>query len=252
VAKSLPKNKRLSYFGYWGEVFERYVTWIFQTYADKSQNRFYPSPMFLRDKDNRPICDAIVICGSTAVLIEAKLGTCAAEVRYSGDYQKFKDFMEEKLVSGTDRPIGVSQLLTAIKNITTMPPDSLPEWLRGIRKIISLIITKDEIGSSWMTNAYLNARFQQKLNRTKCRKYKITPLVSMSVSTLERAVAALSEMAFSDILEDRIREDTRLGSPFEMASSFVPRGTPRKVFKHIEIMRELSEEIQKDFGMVEE
>jgi hypothetical protein len=61
------------------------VHWIFDIYANKDENTFYPSPMYLMGKDSRPICDGIVMCGSTAVLIESKLGTCAAEVRYSGD-----------------------------------------------------------------------------------------------------------------------------------------------------------------------
>jgi hypothetical protein len=121
-----------------------------------------------------------------------------------------------------------------------------------VKKLIPVIITKDDIGSSWMTNAYLNTRFQEKLNRLKYKKFKITPLVSMNVASLERAIAAMHEMAFSDIMEDRIQEDPKLSRPFEAASSWVPRGTPRKMEKHIEIMKELSTEMQADFGMVEE
>ena len=249
VAMAMPSKQRPSYFGYWGEVFEEYVKWIFESYADKIKNHLHSSPMYLKDKDNKPICDIIIVCGSTAVLIETKLGTCSAEVRYSGDYKKFRDYMEKSLVTGSDRPIGVSQLLTAIDNICSMSPDTLPTWLRGIRKIIPVIITKDEIGSSWMTNAYLNARFQQKLSKRRCKPRKVTPLVSMNVSTLERAIPAMNEMAFSDIMEDRIQEDPMLGRPFEAASSFVQRGTPGRLYKHIEIMHELSKEMQQDFEM---
>jgi len=128
---------------------------------------------------------------------------------------------------------------------------ALPTSLRAVRKFVPLIITKDEIGSSWVTNTYLNARFAQKLNRKKCKRYVVTPLVSMSVSTLERSLAALNDHAFSDILEDRIREDRKLGRPFEAASSYVPAGPARKVFKHLEIMENLTKEIVADFGMTE-
>jgi hypothetical protein len=153
---------------------------------------------------------------------------------------------------GTDRPIGVSQLLVAVQNLAALPPAAQPPWLCGIRKFVPLIITKDEIGSSWVTNAYLNARFAQKVNRKKNKPYVVTPLVSMSVSTLERSLAALSSHAFSDILEDRIREDRKLSRPFEAASSYVPTGPARKAFKHLEIMENLSNEIVADFGMVDE
>lgn len=251
VAMSMPNVRRLSYFGFWGDVFEEYVNWIFESYADKNKNAHYPAPRYLNDKDNKAICDVLVMCGSTAVLIEAKAATCAASVRYSGDYKLVREYMDRRLVEGTDRPVGVLQLLTAIDNIGTMPRESLPEWLRGVKKIIPVIITKDDIGSSWVTNAYLNARFQEKLNRLKYKKIKITPLVSMNVASLERAVAAMAEMAFSDIMEDRIHEDPKLSRPFEAASSLVPRGTARKMHRHIEILKECGEEMQADFGMVE-
>jgi hypothetical protein len=251
VAKSLPGKQRLAYFGFWGEVFEEYVNWLFEIYADKEKNTLYPRPRYPKAKDQKAICDAIVICGKTAVLIEAKLGTCAADVRYSGDYVKFREFLEDKLVAGTDRDIGVAQLLKAIMNIKTFAPGQLPEYLVGIKEIIPLIITKDEIGSSWMTNAYLNARFQQQRTDEDKQKGDVSPLVSMSVSTLERALAALQETAFSDILRERFVEDPILGRPFEAASTYVHRGTPRKVFKHIEVMHQLTEEIRVDFGMVD-
>lgn len=252
VAMSMSTNRRLNYFGFWGDVFEGYVNWLFETYADKTKNTHYPGPHYLNGKGNKPICDIIVICGSTAVLIEAKAATCAASVRYSGDYKLVREYMDKRFVEGTDRPVGVLQLVTAINNIETMPKENLPEWLRGVKKIIPVIITKDDIGSSWMTNAYLNARFQEKLNRLREKKLEITPLVSLNVATLERAVAAMQKMAFSDIMEDRIQEDPKLGRPFEAASSWVPRGTPGKVWKHIEILTEFATELETAFGLVEE
>jgi hypothetical protein len=251
VLKALDPKRRMPYLGFWGQVFERYIAWLFTVYANKRLNKFYASPAFEHEK-NRSICDAIVVCGSTAVLIEAKLATCPAPVRYSGDHQQFKKYLEDRLVVGTDRPIGVSQLIMAVEIMATLPVDTLPPWLRGITKFVPLIITKDEIGSSWVINAYLNARFVEKLNRKKCKRYVVAPLVSMSASTFERSLAALSDHAFSDILEDRIRADRKLARPFEAASSYVPSGTARKLFKHMEIMHNLTDELINDFGMEEE
>lgn len=67
-----------------------------------------------------------------------------------------------------------------------------------------------------------------------------------------RSLAALSDHALSDILEDRIREDRKLGRPFEAASSYVPTGPARKAFKHLEIMENLTDQLVADFGMVDE
>ena len=91
VAMSMPTDRRLSYFGFWGDVFEEYVNWIFESYADKNKNAHYPAPRYLNDKDNKAICDVLIMCGSTAVLIETKAATCAASVRYSGDYKLVKE-----------------------------------------------------------------------------------------------------------------------------------------------------------------
>jgi hypothetical protein len=251
VLRRLNSNERVTYLGFWGNVFERYVAWLFDTYAIKRLNAFYPSPTYEHEK-GQPICDAIVVCGYTAVLVEAKLATCSAAVRYSGDYQQFRKYLEDRLVTGSDRPVGVSQLVTAIQNLTTLPPEALPPFLREIRKFVPLIITKDEIGSSWVTNSYLNARFAQKINRKKCKRYVITPLVSMSIATLERSISALKKHAFSDILEDRIRADRKLSRPFEAASSYVPPGPARGAFRHREMIDSLSNELIADFGITDD
>jgi len=250
VLKALPPEKQLPYLSFWGNVFEDYIAWLFETYAPKKLNTFYSAPKYENTAANQ-ICDAIVICGSTAVLIEAKLATCPAHVRYSGDYMKMKKFLEERLVCGTDRKVGVAQLLHAIENVTSLPPEQVPTWLRGIKKFIPLIITKDDLGSSWMVNGYLNARFKEQIDRKKYKEYTITPLASMSVSTLERAVNAMRKIPLSAILENRIKSDKSLGRAFEGASDYVPRGMPRNVHAHIKILTELSNDVIADFKLTD-
>ena len=251
IAKSMPKNMRLSYFSYWGEVFEEYVAWLFEEYASKAKNAFFRAPK-LMDGTNQPLCDAVVICGRTAVLIEAKLATCPANVRYSVDYQKIRNFLEDRLVVGTNRRVGVSQLQAAFDAVATKPQSALPECLRGVKTFIPLIITRDDIGSSWMTNAYLKGRFRAGLKRKAWKRFKILPLLSMSISTLERALGALANTSLSDILEDRLQGDPSLGRPFEAASRYTPRGTPINLYKHHEIAEAFMKEMIGEFGMVEE
>ena len=52
-----------------------------------------PNPTYVNSTDQ--LCDQIVICGHTAVLIEAKLATCTAADRHSGDDEKVKGYLEE-------------------------------------------------------------------------------------------------------------------------------------------------------------
>jgi hypothetical protein len=249
--RNLDSKKKGAYLGFWGNVFEDYVAWLFEIYADPKLNEVSPSPMYLHEK-NKPICDLVVVCGSTAILIEAKLATCRTDVRYAGDYKTMRKYLEEKLVVGSDRPAGVAQLLTAIRCLTGLPQSSQPTWMHGITRFMPVILTKDEIGSSWVVNSYLNTRFTSQLKSEDHRGYEVAPLVSLSVSTLERCLHALRVHGFSEILEDRIASDEQLGAPFDAVSSFIRHGTPRNVFKHLEIMTAISNEIIVDFGLREE
>lgn len=246
VRSTLPDKKRFAYFSFWGNVFEEYVRWLFEEYAHKELNVFTAAPQL----GGVPLCDAVVRCGTTAVLIEVKLGTCAANVRYSGDFQKMREFLEGHLVSGTNRKVGVNRLLRAISEIAGATKEELPDCLKGANKLLPLILTRDDIGSSWMTNGYLNARFQEQQQRKAWRPYVVTPLVSMSVGTLERGLSWLRKVSLSDILQQRIRNDKQLGKPFEAGSSYISRGT-RHTMKHVAMLDQLIKEMTDEFEMTD-
>ena len=201
VLRALDEKQREPYLSFWGNVFENYVAWLFETYANAALNTVYASPMYPNEK-NKPICDLVVICGSTAILIEAKLATCRTDIRYAGDYKTMKKYLEDKLVVGTNRPVGVAQLLTTIRNLSALPQSSIPTWLQGINKLMPVILTKDEIGSSWAVNSYLNMRFTGQLKDEDHEGYEVAPLVSLSVSTLEKCMHALNDHAFNELLEE--------------------------------------------------
>jgi hypothetical protein len=57
-------------------------------------------------------------------------------------------------------------------------------------QVIPLVLARDEIGSCWAINSYLDARFEDEIKavRKSAKGYTIAPLVSMNVSTLERCV----------------------------------------------------------------
>ena len=248
VMKGLEQYQKEPYLSFWGNVFEDYVSWPFETYSSSSLNMIYPAPTYA-DDPMQQVCDAIVVCGSTAILIEAKLATVRADIRYSGDYKKMRAFLEDRLVCGTTRRVGVTQLVHALDRITSVPPLALPPWLAGVRKFIPVIVTKDDIGSSWVVNAYLNKRFRQEAKRHK--KYTITPLVSLSVSTLQRLMKTLKELPLAEILEGRMQEDKKLTRPFEAASKYAQSGVPGRLSVHMEILHELMERMTADFGLTD-
>jgi hypothetical protein len=248
VLNNLDESLKEPYLSFWGPVFEDYLAWLFESYAATKYNTYYPSPTYA---DGTQMCDAIVICGSTAILIEAKIATCRVETKYSGDYVLMKKYLESKLVGTAKDRKGVLQLTKAIENFRDKP-NALPLCLATVNKIIPLIVTKDEIGSSFVINTYLNERFEAQFNRKDYKAVAITPLITMSAGSMERAMRPLSKMAFSTILENRITTDRQLGRPFEAASKYVHKGTARSLPKHVEILTNALSGLMKDLGMKEE
>jgi len=248
VLNNLDESLKEPYLSFWGPVFEDYLAWLFESYASTKYNSYYPSPKYA---DGSEICDAIVICGNTAIMIEATIATCRVETKYSGDYLLMKKYLESKLVGTAKDRKGVLQLTKAIGNIRDKPT-SLPLCLANVNKIVPLIVTKDEIGSSFVINTYLNERFDAQFKRKDYKTLVITPLVTMSAGSMERAMRPLANMAFSTILENRITTDRQLGRPFEAASKYVHKGTARSLPKHMEILTNALSGLMKDFGMKEE
>jgi len=245
VLRNLPQNKKDPWLSYWGLIFEEYVTWMFETYAHPALHDLHPDPRYVNSTDQ--ICDQIVICGHTAVLIEAKLATCTAADRYSGDYKKVKDYLEEKLVLGK----GVGQLLTAVKRLGASGAE-VPDYLKCVNKIIPVIITRDDFGGSWGVNAYLNKRFKDQLSKKSHRRIVVTPLVSTSISCLERMMWVLQEKTFADVMEERIKMDRMLWQPFDAAVKYVQRGAAPKLHAHVEAYEELFDRLVVDFGVKED
>jgi hypothetical protein len=249
VLDNLPKELREPYLSFWGPIFEDYLAWLFETYASAKHNTYYPSPTYT---NGNQICDAIVICGTTAVLIEAKIATCDIKTKYSGDYKLMKSYLETKLVGTPKKRKGVTQLLAAFDAIVKGPKDALPPYLAKMNKIIPLIVTKDEVGSSYIINTYLDKRLEEQINRKEYRPYTITPLVVMSVGTMERAMSSLAKMSLGAILEDRIGANRELSRPFEAASKYVHKGTARNMPEHMKLMSGAINEVMKEFGIKED
>src|SRR4029077_4043716 len=115
------------------------------------------------------------------------------------DYEKVKEYLEEKLVKGK----GVKQLLNAVDRLGAGGAD-VPDYLRHVSKIIPLIVTRDDTGGCWGVNAYLNKRFKGQLSRKTRTRIVVTPLVSTNISCLERMMWVLQERSFADVLEARL------------------------------------------------
>ena len=213
IHDSLPnKASKDGFHAFWGRVFERYGCDVLKAAADQSRNVIYEAPNFT-DKGKGQVCDAIVVCGSSAAFIELKGSTFSSRAKYGGDYLQLKAELDEKLVEDADGGAkAVLQLKRAIE-LTCRRNDPEPindVDLNRVRYVYPVIVTRDDIGSTLGVNAFLQVRFDAVAQRKQMKKI-VTPLFCVNAEDLERFTAYLHDTLFTDLLEAHYRANRERG-----------------------------------------
>ena len=224
---SLPSSERDDFHAFWGHVFERYMHRLMRNVCTSPVNQYCESPRYA-DGDQGEACDGIVLCkGHIAVVAEYEGSVFTAEAKYAGDLAALQGEIEKKLIGRPDRDRkGVHQLANAISSLfakgthRTLRDVDLPT----ITKVFPLLITRDEIGSTWYLASYLNKVFRKAVNRNAIRPI-VSPVFSMSVDHFEAFAGALRTVSLSDILEARYRQDRELQMPFLLPNNEALKGT---------------------------
>jgi hypothetical protein len=218
VQFSLDDAGRESLHRFWGKLFEHYVNWMLGDCIGKNNrhNVLYANPKY---EDGSEVCDAIILCGSAAIFVEYKGATFTAAAKYSGSPSVLKTEIESKLLQNDrGRPKGIMQLADAIRRTCRR---EAPEGIHGIdlsdvRTIYPLLLTRDAIGDVFLINEILNAKFRAipTLSRKTVQPKRLTPLVCMAAETIEQVAPYLSDVPFSDIIDDRYRGRRSMGANF--------------------------------------
>ena len=214
ILRSLPNEQQKVFPVFWGELFEDYVVWLFEKTANQKINRIIPNPRY-SDAPDQQVCDLIVQCDRTAILVEVKGNMITSEAKYSGDLDTLRNELERKWVGAGEKRKGVTQLVPAIQAICS---DNSPRRIEGIdmrsvSTLMPLVITRDEFGGYMGVNTYLNNRFKEALGKERYQK-SVTPLVCICADSLEKASPYLADVRLSDMLSVRIRGDKKLSSLF--------------------------------------
>jgi hypothetical protein len=225
---------------FWGHVFELYLNWIFQRACTGRPNHFYPDPKFLSDP-NEQVCDGLIVCGRVAILMEYKGSTFTAASKYGGEIEPLKREIDEKLVGEPNRRKGVRQLAHAVERLGR-PEDT--DSIQGldmsqIAVLMPVVITRDDIGSAWGINAYLDSRFKE-LKTAKKHWRPTTSLFCLSADDVEKISPLLSDISFADLLNARHKADKALMSSFWTAENRVIR---KKGYKKPEFVFETMKEL---------
>ncbi len=210
----LSEEQKKAFPSFWGEVFEDYVLWLLAESCDGKLNRLIKNPKYAHD-EQQEVCDAIVVCGHTAIFIEVKGNTITSEGKYGSDVDKLRNEIEKKYAGTEENRKGVRQLAAAIHNTCSHEKANAIQSvdLKSISTVIPLLVTRDDIGGYFGVNAYLNARFKEVIGRVRYQK-AITPCVCICSDTLEKLTPYLSDTSLADILSSRIRNDKSLRAPF--------------------------------------
>jgi hypothetical protein len=84
IHSELSNKERLHFHSFWGKLFERYIADLLLSSANPDLNMVRDAPLFLETSED--LCDTLVVCGRSAVLMEAKSAMFTACAKYEGDY----------------------------------------------------------------------------------------------------------------------------------------------------------------------
>jgi hypothetical protein len=180
---------------HWGITFENYMNWLLGQACRNSRNIFHASPKYPNGEE---VCDAIIVCGDCAVLLEYKGSTFTAESKYRGDLNELAIEINDNLVGSETRRKGIRQLA---KSILTVFDKETPAEITGID--LSRI------------SSYLQMQADKFFNRRKLRPRTVTPIFCLSSEGIETLSGELQNKRMTDLLEGWYKNDRRLSWSFQ-------------------------------------
>ena len=223
-------KKRNQFHGFWGEVFERYASWLIGSSVNGELNKFFPNPRY--SKKDLEVCDGMVLSGTSAILIEYKGSTLTANGKYGGDPSALDAELKKKFVGTEAARKGVRQLADAIDKLFGRDAHDQVSGidLGKIDNVIPVLLTRDDIGSAFNLSAYLNFNFQELIRGTNFTR-TVSPLCAVSIDDFERLAPYLVDVSLSEILLARLKGDKDLVFPLWLGDNAVlsnlePRDSP--------------------------
>jgi hypothetical protein len=248
VHKHLPPERRDAFHSYWGRIFERYINFLLEGSCGKGgPNVFYADPRYARSPDEQ-VCDGIIISGRSIILLEYKGSTFTSEGKYGGNLETLRQEIETKLVGTVEKRKGVLQLVKAVETLGPQNTDRIAEGidLSGIAVVFPVLITRDDIGSCFGMNAYLDHRFQE-LRSSERTWRSVTPLLSLSADDTEKLSPFLRDTPLDRILAARCKTERSLLAPFWTVGN---REIEKKGQRHPDILKQATRELFRESARI--
>jgi hypothetical protein len=195
-----------------GWLFERYLNRLLERTCGKPTNGFIPEPK-KRFDEQKELCDGIVICGDSLVLIEYKSVMFTAQAKYSGDREILRDELEKKLLRNErGKPKGVAQLNNAVEylNARDLKQAVIGVDLSGIKKVYPLLVTLEALGDGLIVSRVLNREFEKLRGEESNEKFIVKRLHCTGIATIERICGAFRNSSIALLLDEWDENDSPL------------------------------------------
>lgn len=135
-----------------------------------------------KDKFNRDYSDYYVRIRNKILLFECKDRIMKADVKYSFDYNKIINDINEKFINGS----GVDQFINVIKSINenNIPFDNLTIPISDL-SILPILVYTDSVFDSAAVNFYVNKIFFERINGLNF-SFKIEKIIMINLDTIIR------------------------------------------------------------------
>jgi hypothetical protein len=213
---------------FWGAVFESYVNEQIEDACKTAGAAFAADP---RHPDNEAIqvCDAVLLEGTSLVVMEYKSSMFSAGAKYSGDHLLLQREIVTKLVgdAAEGKKKGVEQLAHAIRQFLTIGSSKAIFGLdlSGVKKVYPLLVTLDDFGGTLLLSTFLNTYFDGLLDRSSFDNIQICPLFGTDIESLELVLPSCDSLHLSGFLQHWLDSDPLLKGT---VLAFLPKGVRYK------------------------
>ncbi|SDF92251.1 hypothetical protein [Terriglobus roseus] len=199
---------------YWGKIFEAYTQDILTRASSGTNQSVYCNPVYA-DNPLEEICDVLILCGETVVLLETKTCMLDASSKYEGKPELLLAKLEKLLVGSPEKPKAVRQLAKAVRNLFQEGNQRLAKDidLSQVKSCFCSTVTLDYIGGAAGVATLLSSFMDEILDSEKLR-VQFEGHYTTNIDELETMTGFLKSTNIGGLLNLWKIQNPALGRPF--------------------------------------
>jgi len=215
ISEGADRSKSEQIFSAFGYAFEAYAGEILQAMYPKTPVLVNRLRLDVRGRDSRgnqvQIADACLNDVTDIVLVEAKARWVVDDKVLDQDYETYLEHLRDRYgakTTGNATPTGVAQLARAITNLASGEWNATDEDFSQAERIYPVLLVHDQLLDAPVHGQFLAGEFQRALYPDKAPRigdmqkgrFRITPLILMTIEDLENLETSTRHFALRDLL----------------------------------------------------